>query len=225
MENINKSTGSKGTMEWGKFRQNRQGDIVVAVSNEDEVKVKTYLITDSGNTLLLESLANKAIKIKGFQYSMEGGSAVTLSLREDTDGALKYTTFLATTGDFIARDLSHVFALNANAPLYIYASGVCNVHVTIEYVGPEDSVQEGLDLTDSLSIAESISAGLVAETEIAILSDDIAIVDSGFVITGDRSLAFEDSLSVAEVLGNTITLSLSDSISFADSSVRELTIN
>ena len=171
---MEKITGGKGSAEYGKFRQNRQGDIVVAISNEDEVKVKTFLVTDSGNTLLLDSLADKAIKIKGFQYSMEGGSAVALSLREDTDGDLKYTVYLATTGDFIARDLTHVFALNANAPLYVYASGACNVHVTIEYNGPEESSQEGLDLTDSITIADSA----VVPTRQLAITDSISIAES-----------------------------------------------
>ena len=237
MDRITERIG-KGSLEWGKFRKNSQGEIVVATVDDAEVNVITVNIVNSGNTEIVASPAlDEAVRLKGFYISNNSDTDVDISFREETDGELKYTTHLITEGENVARSLPGAWALGNGRALNVYADVDCDVFVTVEYEGPAESEEEKESLADSMAIAEEMAfdSGKVladaitfaeeeSETEGRSLTDSMDIVDSGLVITGDRSLAFEDSLSVAEVLGNTITLSLSDTVGFADSSVRELTI-
>lgn len=249
-----------GHLEYGKFRQNRQGEYVVAVSNEDEIKVKTLTITESGNTAFIPAEAGKAIRVRGIIYSREGGGAAAISLREDSDGDLKYTVYLKDDGDKFEKDLSHVWALNTNKPLYIYASGACNVHVTVEYDGPDESVQEGETLADTLSITEALSikpnkkvadalamtddginkfaigAGKgeslsvlesIAKVSSTVLADSLSITESisaGLVAEAEIK-ALSDSLSISEALGNGLSLKLSDAVSIETTDMEREYVN
>ena len=231
---MEKPTGARGSMEYGKFRLNRQGESVIAVSNEDEVKVKTLTITESGNTLFLESAAEKSIRVRGFLFSREGSNSVAIALRQGTTGDLKYLCYLKNDGDYISKDLSHIWALDADADLYIYASAECNVHVTIEYDGLKESFQEGKALSDDMSIAEGISsietakavtdAITITEAEIETtgraLSDSIDITDEAITWTGSAVIELSDAVSISTDMGGTRFLALTDAITFAESSVR-----
>jgi len=234
---MEKPTKGLGALEYGKFRLNRQGESVVAVSNEDEVRVKTGTVTDSGNTLMVAGQADKGTRVKGFLLSREGGSAVAISLREGTDGELKYTTYLKDDGDFVRVDLSHTWALSINKSLYVYASGGCNVHVTVEYDGPADSVQESTNLTDSMTMAEAQafawgqhSALTDAQSETEAISkfaagkkvtDSMTITDAAVAKVVAFKLALGDTLAIAESLGGTRFLALSEvALTIAESSTR-----
>ena len=231
---MEKPTGGKGAMEYAKFRQNRQGETVVAVSNEDEIKVKTITVTASGNTLLLESASEKSIRVRGFMFSREGSNSVTLSLRQGETGDLKYVCYLKDDGTIFSKDLSHLWLLDADADLYVYASGACNVHVTIEYDGPADSKQEGKALSDTMSIADSITnletgkkvtdAITITETEIETagreLTDSMDIVDEALTWTESAEIELTDSVSISTEMGGTRFLALTDAITFAESSTR-----
>lgn len=185
---MDKATGSKGALEYGKFRRNRQGEPVIAVSNEDEIKVKTITITDSGNTALVPAESGKSIRVKGFIFSREGGSAVAVSLREDTDGDLKYTTYLYADGDYISKDFTHVWMLNSNKPLYAYASGSCNVHVTVEYEGPSESVAEGETLSDSIIIQERLVTDVGVNVRDSLDIAEAEIEGTGKVVTDAQTI-------------------------------------
>jgi len=234
---MDKPTGARGSMEYGKFRLNRMGEPVVAVSNEDEVKVKTIVITDSGNTAFIPAEAGKAIRVRGFVLSREGGSAATISLREDSDGDLKYSVYLKTDGDNFQKDLSHIWALSVNKPLYVYASEACNVHVTVEYDGPDEATNEGETLADAMSIAESVNftsgkkvtdAITFAEAEIESsgkkITDTQTITDSTISRAWVGALGFSESMSVSESVveswGQPLTKSLTDSITFSEDAVQ-----
>ena len=239
MERKNRVSGSRGALEYGKFRENSKGESVVATVDDSEFNVATTIITDSGNVEIIAApVEGEALRIKGFQLSREGSNAVAISFREETDGELKYTTYLANDGDFVYRNLPGAWALGNGRALNAYASGDCNVHITVEYEGPAVSEKESESLADSLSIAEEIAIDSVKnitdvitiaeeefETQGRVLTDSMDIVDSGLVITGDRSKALSDEVSIAEVVGNSVTLNVSDTISFAEESVRELTVN
>jgi hypothetical protein len=229
---MDKITGKSGlgALEYGKFRKLRDGEYVVAVSQENEAKVKTLVVSASGNTLLVSGNPDQSIRLRGFQLSREGSNAVSISFREDTNGPLLYTVYLNDDGDNFKRDLSNIWSLNAGKSLYVYASGACNVHVTAEYDGPADSVIEGQYLDDTLSIAEALATNLSKpladsftiavslakeeENDIA-LSDALSITDNALSWTGDAVRTLSDSLPVSDSLGATRFLGLNDSLSVA----------
>lgn len=238
MDKINRTSGSRGALEYGKFRENSKGETVVATVDDSELNVVTLNITESGNHEIVVPSLEEAIRVKGFYISNNSGTDVDISFREETDGELKYTTHLIDEGHLVERSLPGAWALGNGRALNVYASGDCDVYVTIEYEGPAESEEEKESLGDSLSISEEIAvvsgknvidtitiAEAETETTGRSLLDSIDIVDSGLVITGDRSKALSDEVSVAEAVGNSATLNLNDSISFAEGSVRELTVN
>jgi len=229
MERSNRKIG-KGAMEYGKFRRNSKGEWAVAVVEDVELEVVTLNITESGNHAIVEPAADEAVRLKGFHISNNSGTDVDISFREEEDGELKYTTHLVDEGQTVDRKLPGAWALGNGRALNVYASGACDVFITIEYEGPSESEEEKESLADSMSISEELATTLVKVLSDSMtitesignvlsleLSDSMSISDGDPYITGDRTKALTDSLSIAESQGNQTTLSLSDTMSIAES--------
>jgi len=229
MNRINRTSGSRGALEYGKFRENSAGETVVATVDDSEVRVITLNVTESGNHELVAPSSSQAVRLKGFYISNNSNTDVDISFREETDGELKYTSHLIDEGQIAERILPGAWALGNGRALNVYASNDCDVFITVEYEGPAESESESESLDDTLSITEDIAveSGKVlsdtltiteAETETSgrALEDSIEIEDSGIVITGDRTKSLEDSQAITEGVGNNVTLSLSDTMSIDD---------
>ena len=217
--------------EYAKFRETRHGRTAVGQTNEDEATPATVLATDSGDTEILPAAgAGENYVIKGFHISNAGSSKITVALKTDTDAPKQFTTCLPADGGSIDKNLiGRYWRLPLNAPLYINLSADGEVYVTIEYEGGEEPGPEGIAVTDSQSIAESVAKAVtkpaltdsqtiteaLAKDAGKVQADSMGVAES-LLITGDRSKALEDTLSIAESLANGITLSLSDSQSISE---------
>lgn len=176
MDEVSRTGGSRGALEYGKFRTNAQGNTVVAVADDSDSNVATAHITASGNVELISVPSDgKAIRIKGFQISATTTDPVSISFREGTDGELKFTTYMVVAGAFVSRDLSHAWALTAGKALNVHASASCNVYVTVEVEEPAKSEAESKSLVDTLAIAETLAN--TVEFSLG-LSDSQTLVDS-----------------------------------------------
>lgn len=205
-----------GAVRYGSYRERRQGEYVQAVANEAEIEVITKNITASGNTEVLSapaSTSEQGIRVRGFQVSKAGGSAVDVSLRQGTTGDTKFTVHLENDGDFASRDFSHVWELENEKALYVNASGACNIYLTVEYEYFE-SRTETLELSDSMSIAEALNTepvlGLsdsqsIAESLASVSAFNKELTDSegiaeDYEFTREVYLAISDSMSISESL-------------------------
>jgi hypothetical protein len=202
-----------GALEYGKFREVRKGESVVGVANEAEIFAITRNITASGATEVISAPTDEeGIRVRGFQMSKAGGSAVNISLKQD-DGDNCYTVRLENDGDFISRDFSHVWALETHKALQAVASGACNVYLTVEYEHTP-SRREGLKLTDSVDITEALAKDFVrpnlADTSGTITEE----VEKGLVLPqADSAGAISESTEYesAFVRAETETVALDDS--------------
>ncbi len=219
--------------EYAKYRLTRNGEVAVAVTNEDEASIETLEVTDSGDTQILPTPGStEYLLIKGFQFSNDG-SKVTVSLKAGSDGKKKFsTTLLANGGNFDKNLIGRYWRVPINKPLMVNLSGAGNVLVTIEYEGMHEPGIEAVDLSDSLVITEELqtSAGLAkgdAQTETEdlakgsshVLSDAQVLTDSGIVYTESKVIALSDALPITENVGNSTTTKLSeaDALSISES--------
>jgi len=204
-----------GALRYGSYRQKRQGEYVLATAPEMEVDVITKNITASGNTELLSApiaTSEEGIRIRGFQFSKAGGSAVEISLRQGTTGDTKFTAHLENDGDFVGRDMPHVWDLDAEKALYVNASGACDVYVTVEYEKFISRV-ETLELSDTMSIAED----LTTEPTVG-LSDSQSIAESlASVSAFTKELTDSESIAEDKEFIREVYLDLSDTMSIAES--------
>jgi len=204
-----------GALRYGSYRERRQGEYVQAVANEAEIQVITQNITASGNTEILaapSATSEQGIRVRGFQLSKAGGSAVAISLRQGTTGDLVFTTHLENDGDFAHRDFPHVWELESEKALNVYASGSCDIHVTIEYEYFE-SRTETLELSDTMSVAEALTTEpTVVLTDSQSISESLATENVFTKELTDEEAIAEDKEFVREVY-----LAISDSMTITES--------
>jgi len=211
--------------EYAKFRGTKHNETAMAMVNEDEAIPITLRVTTSGNTDLIPSPgADDALTIKGFHFSNNNSSKVTVSLRAGSGAPLKFSTVLAANGGNLDKNLNgRYWRLPLGAELFVNLSGTSDVYVTVEYESSAQPGEEALYLDDSISMTETLAKDVttpaVADSQSIAEANakDVAtpLVDSidiseGLVATGDRSKALSDSVAIAETLGNSTTLALND---------------
>jgi hypothetical protein len=222
----------KCAREWGKYRESRNGQVGVATVEESQADIETLNVTASGNTEILPAPGStEKLVIKGFHFSNDNSSKVTVSLRAGTTGKDRFSTVLAANGGNFDKNLiGRNWELPINTPLIVNLDGASDVFVTVEYEGGAEPGQEGVNLSDSLSIAEApakevatpladsqtLSAS-VANSPAKPLSDTIDFAESN-TRTGDRVIALSDSEPIVESVGNQTTASLAeaDSLDIAE---------
>jgi len=217
---------SLSTRQYSSYRQTRNGEVALAMTNEDEANVETLEVTASGDTQILPTPgATEYLVIKGFHFSNDGAE-VTVSLKAGDGGKEKFTTtLLANGGNFDKNLIGRYWRLPINKPLLVNLSGAGNVFVTVEYEGMDEPGPESVELTDSLVITEALvektefndvladaqvlSEALAKDVVKPALTDVITITESN-VRTGDKYIALSDSMPITETVGNSTTTELSE---------------
>ena len=217
---------SKGlrAREYAKFRETRNGEVAVGVTNEDEANIETLEVTASGDTLILPAPGStEYLTIKGFHFSNDGAK-VTVGLRAGTGGKEKFsTTLLANGGNLDINLIGRYWRLPINKALYVVLSGAGTVLVTVEYEGMDEPGPESAELTDALVITEALVADVGkplgdAQTETEDLAKEVGhelgdvqvLTDSGIVYTESKVIALSDGMAVTESVGNKTTTELAE---------------
>ena len=215
-----------GARQYGSYRVTRNGEVALAMTNEDEANIETLEVTASGDTQILPTPGStEYLIIKGFHFSNDGAK-VTVSLKAGDGGKEKFTTtLLANGGNFDKNLIGRYWRLPINKPLLVNLSGAGSVFVTIEYEGMDEPGPESVELTDSLVITEALveetgfnsaltdaqvlAAAVAKDVVKPTLTDVISITESN-VRTGDRYLTLSDSMPITETVGNSTTTELSE---------------
>lgn len=228
-----------GAREYGKFREVGHGEVAVGFVDEGEAKVETLNVTASGDTeILVAPGATENLVIKGFHFSNNNSSKVTVSLKAGSGGQERFSTVLAANGGNFDKNLiGRNWELPLNTALIVKLSGASDVYVSIEYIGGAEPGEEGVNLTDSLVIAEAITkkevSGVLADSQVLSaavakspkksLSDTMDIVEAS-VRTGDRFIALSDNQPITESVGNQTTTKLSEAESMTIAEQIEVTL-
>lgn len=210
--------------EYAKYRETRNGEVAVGITNEDEASVETLEVTASGDTQILPAPGStEYLVIKGFHFSNNDSSKVTVSLKAGAGGLEKFSTVLAANGGSFDKNLiGRYWRIPVNKALIVSLSGASDVFVTVEYEGMDEPGPESAELTDTISFAESLKtevssvlgdsqtiAEAVAKSPVHKLSDAETMADST-VRTGNRSINLTDSMAVTESIGNQTTTKLTE---------------
>ena len=209
---------SLGARHYGSYRLTRHGEVAVAMTNEDEATPITLIVTASGDTEILPAPgAGNYLTIKGFHFSNNHSSKVTVSLKAGTGGENKFSAILAANGGSFDKNLiGRYWRLPINKPLVVNLSGASDVYVTIEYEGLEEPGQEAVTPTDAITFAESliINTGKKATDAQAIT---VALSKKAY------GLGKSESEPLASAVANLTTLSLSDNETIVESEIESPT--
>lgn len=203
-----------GAREHGKFIANKHDEIGVRSMEMGEASVITLRVTASGDTQIIPSPGStKYITIRGFHFSNNDSSKVTVSLKAGSGGEAKFSTVLAASGGSFDKNLiGRHWEMPINKALYVTLSGASDVYVTIEYEGYDEPAEESVELTDTITFSEALASDV--KQSLSDAQTFTAAISKNAVVKG-----LSDTGAIAEALAGTVTLSLSDSLSISESEI------
>ena len=150
---LNRPSGLRA-MGYASYRITRNGEVVVATSNED-FAIHGVVKATTGDTIIIAAPgAGKCLKIKTVMINNASAADLTLKLEEGSTGTAKFQAYVPQAGGtWNINLLGSYWLLPPNTGLYVNQSGAGDVYVNFGYEVVEAIA--GLALSDSETISES----------------------------------------------------------------------